>query len=514
MPSEEIIAWIDSVLTPEVRDNIASQVHAHAANAGPLIKQLQQLRTQLREKSYAKIYEARANVADVLANLMSALSQLIHYSNVAGEGTSAYISLMRNVSTVTQKLSFFGEDDADGDGVRDEFEGEEGEPGPDMDLEIDDTNQPSNKTVAPEDEVHEKGPTEDENVDPDRVVPQDADGDHEQAPPSEEMQTEGEPAEEDSETPAPKEDGSDAAPEQDDGEAPKEGDDFEGEFDNVVKNLPKDEKSAAPKEGTEPQDEAEQPKEDSGDDAEQPEEGEKDESGDEEKKEDKGDKPKKKGFLQKLDDEGKAHSSVHAKVEAPSTDKNGKPAAHEFRFAYLGLTPDNQKVRALVTDRIFIYQPQPDLFGGDAVKLDAAINKLLQAKPGYTAVLTKLNSLVQTQKLKIVGRRAVGETALRKDLKSDVNKGKIGTIKPEAGTPWRYRGVGLQKIKNSEAALWFEVGNTEYAAVPGNNDDLDTFDAKIQKRLKGLAYDAGLAFITGLLKKGYLKPIYSGKVEE
>jgi hypothetical protein len=482
--AEELINWIDSVLTPEAKIAIAHQVKADTAMSQPLIKQLQALRAQLRENAYQKIFEARANVADDLLKLTTSLTQLIHFSNVAGEDTTAYITLFRQVSAVTQKLSVFGEDDANGDGLRDSVEEGPGRAGPDSDLELDGQGYPSGKSLAPKDQQHDEGPTEDPDVNPDDVKPEDA-------PTSDKGATEAEPVPE--EEPS----GDDAEMTEDESgvgdesaEEPKES--FNEDFDNLVKNLPKE--KAAPKEerpaeeapadeGEAPEDEAE-PIEEDGEDGK--------------------DKGKKKGFLDQIGEGETAESSV-----ALAADES------KFRFAYLGI--EGKAVSALVSDSIYQYKPTKELFGGSIEKLDVALRKLLANQPGYTAVLNKLNELVRAKKIVIAGKRTASDRELRISLGGRIDKGQLGEVDPEDATPWRYRGVGLQKVKNNEACIWFEVGSKEYAAVPNPKsmkpgEDLDDFSDKIAGKLKSMSYAAGLEFLLGMVKRGFLKPLFVGPI--
>lgn len=474
MSNEAILEWIDSVLSPEVRAKVEHMVQANNAASQPLIKQLQALRAQLRENAYQKIYEARAGVADDLLKLTQSLTQLIHYSNVAGEDTSAYISLMRSVSQVTQKLSFFGEDDADGDGVKDSEEAGL-DPASDLELDIDETN-PEPKpedVIKPQDEVKDEAETEDENVDPDSVKPEDAAQEPSEEPAGEDVEmTDDESGEGDAE----------------------QSNNFDDDFEKAVKSMPKQKKAA------EQDDEQAEP--DGEESAEEPSEDDEQEDGE---------PKKKKGFLAKLDDAEPEEETAESSTQVLSAAEN------KFRFAYLGISPSKQKISAVVTDTIYEYKPESTLFGGDVKRLDTAIRKLLASEAGYSAVLLKLNSLVKAKKLKIVARKDIKGNDLRNSLKSPVDQGQLGENEVPEGTPWRYRGIGLQKVKNNQVCIWFEVGSKEYAAVPNTKslkagEDIDGFDARVQGKLKTLSYDDGLGFIIGLIERGHLKPIFVGPI--
>jgi hypothetical protein len=470
MPQQDILEWIDSVLPAEVRASVEYHIKANTNVAQPLIKQLQALRAQLRENAYQKIYEARAAFADDLLKLTQSLTNLIHFSSVANEDTNAYVSLLRSVSQVTQKLSFFGDDDADGDGVKD---GEEGsDPRADLELEVDDG---SNL----QDEHDETDPpAEDDDQHTDEVPTEDA--------PAEDGEANTETPSED----APAEDGEAETEMTDDEngagdettEEPQE--DFAADFEKAIQKVPK----AEPKKEA-----AEEPA------AEDVSEEDADESDDEEGKKKKG------GFIKNLD--AGEDETAESSTQVLSTTEN------KFRFAYLGLTPDGKKVRALVTDSVYIYQPAENLFGGDASKLDAAIRKLMSNATGYSATLNKLNELVKAKKLTITNRKEIGARDLRVSLKSEADKGQLGQVEVGEGTPWLYHGVGLQKVKNNQVCIWFEVGSKEYAAIPGNEEqDIDALDEKIQNKIKTLSYDNGLDFLIGLITRKHLRPIFVGTI--
>jgi hypothetical protein len=466
------LAWIEDVLAnTDAKKRIEAAVTANATMTNSIVKQLTALRAQLRENAYSKIYEARAAVGDDLLKLTQSLTTLIHFSSVAGEDTSAYVALLRSVSKVTQQLSFFGEEDSDGDGIRDDAENTS----PELDLQIDDGNAPpaDNAVVAPKDEVQDSSPTESPDIDPDSVQPDDAEqGEGEQPDNSEE-----EGGEDSGEEPAADEgDGSDEGQDaemNDDGEiqqdGAEDGSDAETEFDNVVKNLHRGKKQK--KEGEE-------------------------EDG-------------KKSFLEKIEDgEGEgdvAESSVLA-------------GAHDFRFAYLGINEDKKSVVAVVGDKRYCYKPAASLFGGSIERLDKAIRKFMAENTGYSAVLQKINALVREKKLAISRADKLTTREVRDNVATEIDRAQLGAEAIPAGTPWRYNGVGIQRVSNQDVCLWFEIGSKEYAAIPNakamrDGEDIDDFSDRIHGRLKTLSYDDGLTFLIGLVKRKVIKVIYVGKLQ-
>jgi hypothetical protein len=468
------LAWIEEVLaSTDAKSKIEAAVTANATMTNSIVKQLTALRAQLRENAYSKIYEARAAVGDDLLKLTQSLTTLIHFSSVAGEDTSAYVALLRSVSKVTQQLSFFGEEDADGDGIRDDAENTN----PELDLQIDDGNPPpsDDAVVAPKDEVQDPSETESPDVDPDSVQPDDAGG---EAQPEDqgEVSDEGAGEQGEGEEPAP-EDGQEGEIDED-GEIQQDGgentQDAENDFDNVVQNLRRGKKPAKKEDG-----------------------------------EEEGDEDGKKSFLEKIDDEdaGTAESSVST------------AGAHEFRFAYLGVDARGESVVAVVGDKRYFYTPTEAVFGGDVTRLDKAIRKLMAQSAGYSAVLQKINGLVRAKKLTISHVDLLTSAKeVRDNVSTEIDRAQLGATDIPAGTPWRYRGIGIQKVSNQEICMWFEIGSKEYAAIPNpkalkKDEDIEGFSERVQGRLKTLSYDDGLTFLVGLVKRKVIKVIFAGKIQ-
>lgn len=475
-----LLSWIDSVLAnTDAKSRIEAAVTANATMTNSIVKQLTALRAQLRENAYSKIYEARAAVGDDLLKLTQSLTTLIHFSSVAGEDTSAYVALLRSVSKVTQQLSFFGEEDSDGDGVRDDAENNS----PELDLQIDDGNAPppENSVVAPKDEVQDSSPTESPDVDPDSVQPDDAEQGEGEGEPAEDEQADN--SEEPSEDAAPEDgagdEGQDAEMD-DDGEiqqdGAEDGSDAETEFDNVVKNLHRGKKQK--KDGEE-------------------------EDG-------------KKSFLEKIEDgEEDTGDAGEGEVAESSVAMAG---AHDFRFAYLGIDDDGKSVVAVVGDKRYCYKPAASLFGGSIERLDKAIRKFMAENAGYSAVLQKINTLVREKKLAISRADKLSTREVRDNVATDIDRAQLGAESIPAGTPWRYNGVGIQRVSNQDVCLWFEIGSKEYAAIPNAKamkagEDIDDFSDRVHARLKTLSYDDGLTFLIGLVKRKVIKVIYAGKLQ-
>jgi hypothetical protein len=499
----ETLDWVESVLSKtDVRERIESLVTANATMTNSIVKQLTALRAQLRENAYSKIYEARAAVGDDLLKLTQSLTTLIHFSSVAGEDTTAYVSLLRSVSKVTQQLSFFGEADADGDGVKDDVAGED----PALDLQVDDGNPqpPEDAVMSPDKEVADDSATESPDVDPANVQPEDGDAG-------------GEPAE-DANPEDAGEDGQDAEMDEDGEVQTTDGDQYANEFDQVVKNLkngkpakqvPEDSQEGDSGEG---EDTGEGEPAQEGDESAGEGEGEGEETDEDEAAKD----GKKKGFLNSIG-EGEGEDAEGEDANTAESAVATAAAESGFRFAYLGVCEDDKHICAIVGDKRYFYAPSDALFGGNVAKLDTAVRKLLNTAPGYTAVLQRLNSLVKAKKLKITQADKLSTSEIRDDVSTEIDRAQLGAVDVPAGTPWRYRGVGIQRVSNQDVCIWFEMGAKEYAAIPNPkilkpDEDIDGFSGRIHERLKLLSYDDGLTFLVGLIKRKAVKVIYAGRI--
>lgn len=526
-PSHE---WIESVLNnPEFRAKYESAVTAaDTYMASQLAQNLMQLRNQQRSNAYKKIFEARAKVADDLLSLQTSLSELIHYSAVAGEDTKIFVSLQHNVVTVTQKLSMFGEDDANGDGMRDNQAQAPGTPmpadpsqpqqpgapvenAPSLDLDIDTA--PMAPDNQPEPEANQVLPADKVQQDPDDVTDENAEVPGAKKPaPTPSPAHEGDnidgpselpdapPAEED----AP---GKDGAPADEGGfdTSEDEGGEDEGE-------APADEKEAAP---------AEEPEGEAAPDAESDESAPDEEESSEDQNElhkefgkvaKKAKAGGKKGLFESLTDEG--GQAAAASVAEGKEGELQKPADN-FRFVYRGVR--GETISALITNKVYYFKPTPELCGGDVNTLNVAMCRFLENRPGYAAAMQKLNALRASGKLKVVKRVRLSKAQLRAMLHApEQNKGQLGAVPMDEGTSWRYRGVGMQKISNQDVCLWLEVGDKEYGLVPNKkvwgDKSIEEVDGPLQGKLKKLSYTEGLKFMLGLVHTKKLSVIFQGKV--
>jgi hypothetical protein len=497
---KDILQWIEDTIPEEIRASIETKIQANAAMTNPLIKQLVALRAQLKENAYQKIFEARASVADDLLKLTQSLTNLIHFSSVAGEDTSAYVALLRSVSKVTQQLTFFGEDDANGDGVKDE---EETVIDDDLSLSLDDgSSKPLTideaKNPAIKQQQSQSPKQAPVNKDTGKTAEQEID-EAANDPTEDEGEGEEEPAQE-----KPKSDSSlddvlnslNGKPSKEDSEDSEEPSNDESSEDESSEDAPEE----APSEddaGTE----------------------ESDEESDSSKK-----PVKKKSFLEELDEEPSEEDSDE---DTESEDADAAVAAavatapkfdiNKARFVYRGVIDGT--INVIVNDIELSYKPESTLFGGDVNKLDIAMKKLMVKNHGYTAPLLKIQSLSKSKQITLIAKSRLKPANLHKELLNKVDKAQLGEVTPKPGTPWRWRGIGIHALSNQEECVWFEVGSKEYAALPNKkalkeDEDLEAFNNRIEAKLKTLSYNDGLKFVLGLVERKVLNTIYVGQIEK
>lgn len=156
--------------------------------------------------------------------------------------------------------------------------------------------------------------------------------------------------------------------------------------------------------------------------------------------------------------------------------------------------------------KVYFYKPTDKFFKGDVAKADTAFKKLLGTPGGYSLVSTELNARVKSGHLEIVftdekpAKEVLGEAS-----------------------SWSFRGIGDHPSKEGKKALFFEIGNKLFAAVPSKNfEDGDIDEAANYIRLKivgskkdgapGLSYNDGLAKLQKLAEAKKLKIIFQSNV--
>jgi hypothetical protein len=103
-------------------DLVASNRIATASDPTDMSKKIEALRKQFKEQSLQVSYESKQKLAGLLRETSHVLTDLIHAMNICGEDAGAMTKLQQQVGKVTRSLSFVGEDDANGDGIKDSVE--------------------------------------------------------------------------------------------------------------------------------------------------------------------------------------------------------------------------------------------------------------------------------------------------------------------------------------------------------------------------------------------------------
>lgn len=189
-----------------------------------------------------------------------------------------------------------------------------------------------------------------------------------------------------------------------------------------------------------------------------------------------------------------------------------------LRFVYLGVKKvrKDKKVFDVIAAafgvhgkpqmKVYFYKPTDKFFKGDVTKVDTAFKKLLSTPGGYSLVSTELNARVKSGHLEII----FNEEKPAKDVLGEAPS-------------WSFRGIGDHPVKEGRKALFFEIGNKLFAAVPSKNfEDGDIDEAANYIRLKivgskkdgapGLSYNDGLAKLQKLAETKKLKIIFQSNI--
>lgn len=102
-----------------VNDLVASGKIATAADPEAMRSKIEALRTQFKEQAVQVEHESKQKLAGLLREVSHVLTDLIHSMNICGKDANAMTKLQQQVGKVTQSLSFVGEEDANGDGIKD-----------------------------------------------------------------------------------------------------------------------------------------------------------------------------------------------------------------------------------------------------------------------------------------------------------------------------------------------------------------------------------------------------------
>lgn len=251
-------------------------------------------------------------------------------------------------------------------------------------------------------------------------------------------------------------------------------------------------------------------------------------AGDEESKSNKPDAKKAKLLKKKLakpakTEDKKSDDSGDTKKEGGLVQsllaESSFQAVAGMRFVYLGtknVKKNGESVTVLLAGfgthdndslRVYYYKPTSKFFKGDAVKIDKLFRKILESEGGYAKLSSELNARVKTNHLEIIARK---EKQASEILDTDGS--------------WSYRGVAQHPKNPEKKAIWFEIGTSEFAALPSKNfesGDVVEADSYIQVNLigskkhggVGKPYSDGLAALENLVSSGKLKIIFHAKIK-
>lgn len=205
-------------------------------------------------------------------------------------------------------------------------------------------------------------------------------------------------------------------------------------------------------------------------------------------------------------------------VDGLLAESSASIAVAGLRFVYLGVKKvrKDKKIFEVIAAgfgvhgkskmKVYYYKPTDKFFKGDVSKVDTAFKKLLGTPGGYSLLSTELNARVKSGHLEVVFNKE--ESA--KDVLGEAPS-------------WSFRGIGEHPTKPNRKALFFEIGNKLFAAVPSKefeNGDID--EAANYIRLKivgskkegapGLSYNDGLAKLQKLAESKKLKIIFQSHV--
>jgi hypothetical protein len=480
--ADSIIAGIEALdalerrLRKRQRRAVASGEN-QTVDAGSITKKIDALRGQFENQSLQVRYESKQKLASLLREISHVLTDLIHSMSVCGDNTDSMKKLQKQIFNVTTSLSFTGKGDADRDGFKD-------------------------------DQIEELGlgqgkSTKDSSKDAFLAAVKS-------------LRTDNNSDSEDSKS---------EKPEEKSGKEGKESEKDEGPHGPIPNNFKKHIEEVKKHSAEKSEDGDDGDSEDAGnDDAEKP--AKKNKLG---KKAGKSKLGKKAGKSKKSDDsedggsddEGGFVDSLMSDASSRIADRvtvASHVAVAGLRFAYLGLK--KVKKSGKVVDaisagfgthdkpkmKVYYYLPSAKFFGGNAVKVDKAMTKLLGTPGGYSLVSTEINSRVRSGHLEV--------------LHFDEQPAK--EVLAESST-WSFKGIGEHPVKDNKKALWFEIKNQLFAAVPSKSfmgGDIDKIANYIRLQIvgskkegsPGVSYNEGLAKLESFVTAKQLKVIFHGSV--
>ena len=469
---EKIVAALSALASLE--EKIASGKHngrriaTANVDTGSITKKIAALRGQFENQALQVRFESTQKLANLLREVSHVLTDVIHSRAVTGGNTEAMKKLQKQIFNITTSLSFADENDKNEDGIKDGSEEELG----------------LGKGKSTKHESHEaflnavKGLRSKKSVtEPVKDAAKKPEGDDAEKPAKDENKDTKKvpPQKPAKDEESDNEEGDDASDESEDG-GEESAEKKPSKADRIAAKKAKKAAKLAAKKG---------------------------------KKSDDGDSEEEGGFVAGLmgEDDAEAGSATPENV-----------AVAGLRFVYLGKkTMRKGGVTVPVIGagfgahgrpemKLYLYKPTVKFFKGNVEKVDAAFQRLLDAPGGFSVLSTEINSRVKSGHLEVAHVIEKPASELLKEASS-----------------WSFKGLGEHPTKSGKKALWFEIGDKLFAAVPSKefeNGDADEAANYIRLRIvgskkdgaPGLSYHDGLAKLEKLVSSKKLKVIFQGGV--
>lgn len=321
---------------------------ATASDPEAMTKKMDAMRKHFKEQALQVSYESKQKLASILREMAHVLTDLIHAMNVNGEDASAMMKLQSQAGKITRSMSFVGEDDADGDGIKDSIKHSVGLTlGDNNDGDSEEDEKPEDHNEAFKSAVKSLKPTDTQTEDKPDV----------KTLPKQESKSEPEDGE-DEDGDLEEEDTNSVDPENQPEEKPKP----------VKKKLLKKSKPVADSEDA---------------DASKPE----------------GKDSGKKGFVETMLAESsfQAIAGMRFVYMGPKNVKKGGESISVILAGFGSHSDDSMKV--------YYYKPSSKFFGGDTARIDNVFKKILESGDGYSKLSQELNARVKSGHLEIVARK-------------------------------------------------------------------------------------------------------------
>ena len=473
---DKLIDAIASLDALEKSKKYKARLEATASDPEDMRAKIEALRAHFKSQAVQIGYESKQKLASLLREVQITLTDVIHSMNVVGEDSKAMRKLQDRIGDVTRSMSFLGEGDEDGDGFHDHVDYEDD--GEDDDLDLGDDKKAGNaqkafKNAVKSLRVETDDVSDDKNAGKDEEKEAAVKDDKKDV--KQTTKDVGEEAAKDLGKGAVKK----ASPDNEDGDS-EEGEDV------------LDEASIKPKKKIVPVIKKKKAKIV------------------DESEEDEG------GFVKGLMDKDKEDENED---EAESSADNAPVVAVAgMRFVYLGIKNVKKDGKNFDVVRagfgshssdmltVYYYKPTKKFLDGDAARVDKVFRKVLEKASGYAKLASEINAKARSGHLEIISKK--------EQLASSV----LGVSEGA----WSWRGVGTHPKNEDKTALWFEIGDKEFAAIPSKkfeSGDVDEANSYVHANIigkkdggPGVSYQDGLNKIEALVDSGKLKVIFHAKL--